>query len=138
MRPRYLQFLLMPIKLITKIELINQDQLTWSQFSINMVGVHFHNSNHDNRNLGKLWQLNKENSYLKQNPSLLEKNKITINQILSSKLCYIGQVYTILKCIWKKNNEKRTSNFLSTMDQQNITPSRHLAGYFRQIFKIIL
>ena len=30
-------------------------QMAWSQFSIKMVGVHFHNSAHDNRNWDKIY-----------------------------------------------------------------------------------
>ena len=30
-------------------------QMTWSQFSIKMVGVYFHNSPHESRNQGKIF-----------------------------------------------------------------------------------
>ena len=40
---------------------------------------------------------------MKHNTFIFERKKITINQIPSLKLWYIGQVYTIPKCIWKKN-----------------------------------
>ena len=57
-------------------------QMAWSQFSIKMVGVHFHNSAHDNRNWDKIYDnLTKQNSYLEQNAALFERKKITRNQI---------------------------------------------------------
>ena len=30
-------------------------QMAWSQFSIKMIGVHFHNSAHDNRNWDEIY-----------------------------------------------------------------------------------
>ena len=51
-------------------------QMAWSQFSIKMVGVHFHNSAHDNRNWDKIYDnLTKQNSYLEQNAALFERKK---------------------------------------------------------------
>ena len=85
-----------------KIELINQDQLAWSQFFIKMVGVHLHNSTHDNRNLDKLYDNLIKKFIFGTKCSSLWEEKITINQIISSKLWYIGQAYTIPKRIWKK------------------------------------
>ena len=77
-----------------------------------MIGVYFHNSTHDNRNWEKIYDnLIKKNSNLEQNAALFERKKVTINQIFRSKLWYIGQIYTIPKCIWKKA-EKRINNFL--------------------------
>ena len=47
-----------------------------------MIGVHFHNSAHDNRNWDKIYDnLTKQNSYLEQNAALFERKKITKNQI---------------------------------------------------------
>ena len=51
--------------------------------------------------------------------SLWEERKIE-NWILWLKLCYIGQIYTTPKYIWKKI-EKRIYNF-----QQKIRPPRQL------------
>ena len=53
-------------------------QMNWSQFSIKMVGVYFHNSAHDNRK----WQFNKKSSYSEQNAALFLWEEKTINQIL--------------------------------------------------------
>ena len=54
--------------------------MPWSQFSIKIVGVHFGNS-----------------------ALSLRGNKITVNQLLWSKLRYVGQIYTekILKRVNK-------------------------------------
>ena len=47
-----------------------------------MIGVHFYNSAHDNRNWDKRYDdLTKQNLYLQQNAALFEKKKIIINQI---------------------------------------------------------
>ena len=80
-------------------------QMTWSRFSIKLLEVHFCDSAHDCRNWGKIyiWQFNKENSHLEQNTTPFERKKITVNQMLWSKLWYKGQLYKYIpKCIWKK------------------------------------
>ena len=97
--------------------------MVWSQFSIKMIGVHFHNSAHDKRNWDKIYDnLTKQNSYLKQNAALFERKKITKNQIFWSKLWYIGHIYTIPKCIWKKT-EKRIISSEATKNKTSQAPS---------------
>ena len=53
----------------------------------------------------------------------LRGKKITINQILWSKLCYIGQLYTIPKCIWKKTEKVETISFWPTKYKTSQAPT---------------
>ena len=66
--------------------------MVWSQFSIKILGVHFGSSVLDNSNWDKI--IHCKFSW-----------KRIVNQILLSKLWYIGQIYTIPKFI-KENIEK--------------------------------
>ena len=70
-------------------------QMAWSQFSIKMVGVHFHNSAHDNRNWDKIYDnLTKQNSYLEQNAALFERKKKTHKpNILIKAMVHRSNIY---------------------------------------------
>ena len=73
-----------------------------SQFPIKILGFHFVNSVLDNNNWDKINEkLTKKIIFGIEYYSLREEK----NQILSSKLWYIGQMYTIQKYI-KKETEK--------------------------------
>ena len=61
--------------------------------------MHFSNSLHDKKNWDKLYDNLTKKSYLEQDAALFERKKLTVNQIFSSKLWYIGQIYTIPKYI---------------------------------------
>ena len=73
--------------------------MIWSKFSIKILEVHFGNSVPDNSNWDKISHiLTKKNQFLEQSATLFGmKKKRIVNQILLSKLWYIGQMYTIPK-----------------------------------------
>ena len=64
-------------------------------------------------------------SYLEQSVILLEREKIIANQILLSKLWYVGQIYTIPKCI-KKKTAKRIYKIYNFLWNNRKGVSRHL------------
>ena len=99
--------------------------MAWPQFSIKIARVHFGNSVHDNSNWDKvLNNLAKKVHTWNRVQLLSERKKITVNQILWSKLCYVGQTYTIPKYIRKKI-KKGIYNFL--WSSKKIQFPRHLA-----------
>ena len=77
--------------------------MVWSQFSIEILGVHFGNSVLHNTNCDKISHslAKKVNNWNRAQLSLRWKKKRIVNQILS-KIWYIGQIYTILKFIKKE------------------------------------
>ena len=80
--------------------------MVWSQFSVKIFGVHFGNSVLDNSNWNKIsHSLAKKLNTWNRVPLPLRWKKRIVNQILLSKLWYIGQIYTIPKFI-KKEIEK--------------------------------
>ena len=78
--------------------------MVWSQFSIKILGVHSGSSVVDNSSWDKIsHSFAKKSVFGTECNSLLdEKKKRIVNQILLSKLWYIGQIYTILKFIIKE------------------------------------
>ena len=73
--------------------------MIWSEFSIKILGVHFGNSVPDNSNWDKISHILTKKQFLEQRATLfgMKKKKRIVNQILLSKLWYIGQIYTIPK-----------------------------------------
>ena len=59
---------------------------------------------------------------------LFEREKIIVNQILSSKLWFIGQIYSILKWLYRKENCKGNIEF--PLVYKNVTPLWHLVQIF--------
>ena len=80
--------------------------MVWSQFSIKILGVHFGSFVLDNSNWDKISHslAKKVNIWNRVQLTLRWKKRI-VNQILLSKLWYIGQIYTIPKFI-KEEIEK--------------------------------
>ena len=67
--------------------------MTWLQFSIKILGVHFGNSVIDNSNWNKISHtLTKKNQYLEQS---YEKKKCKSNPLI--QIWYLGQIETIPK-----------------------------------------
>ena len=72
--------------------------MIWSKFSIKILGVHFGNSVPDNSNWDEISHiLTKKTVSRTECNSLWDEKKRIVNQILLSKLWYIGQIYTIPK-----------------------------------------
>ena len=90
--------------------------MVWLQFSIKILGMHFvtyvlDNNNWDNKNE----KLTKK-SYLEQKATFFEREKIIVNQILSSKLnMHYSKIY-------QKQPEKRIYDFL--WNDKKIGPPR--------------
>ena len=61
-------------------------QMTWSRFSIKILGVHFVNSILDNNTWDKINEKLPKKSNLEQSATFFDRDKIIVNQILSSKL----------------------------------------------------
>ena len=96
-----------------------------SNFSIKIISITFDNSIPDNCNWDKIGANIAKRIHIWSRVRLsLRGRKIIINQILLSKLWYIGQIYTIPKYI-KKEIEERIYDFL--WEGKKIRPSRHLA-----------
>ena len=87
-------------------------KMAWSNFSIKILGITFDNAVPDNSNWDKISANIAKRIHIWNRVRLsLRGRKIIINQILLSKLWYIGQIYTIPKHI-KKEIEKRIYDFL--------------------------
>ena len=86
--------------------------MAWSSFSIKILGIIFDNDVPDNSIWDKISaNLTKQIHIWNRVTLSLRGRKIIINQILLSKLWYIGQIYTMPKYI-KKEIEKRIHDFL--------------------------
>ena len=58
-------------------------QMTWSQFSIKIIGVHFYYSAHDNRNWDEIYDNLTKKFYIWNRMQLsLKQKKITVNRII--------------------------------------------------------
>ena len=77
-------------------------QMKSSQVSIKVLGINFGNSILDNSNWDKISEGITKNHIWNRVRLSLRSKKIILNQILLSKLWYIGQIYTIPKCIKKE------------------------------------
>ena len=77
------------------------------------------------------WRLAKTHIWNRVRLFLIGKNIIR-NQILVSKLWYIGQIYTIPK--YQKGNWKKNIQF--PLEQEKIQPVRHLAQLFISIGRL--
>ena len=72
--------------------------MIWSKFSIKILGVHFENSVPDNSNWDEISHILTQKTVSRtEYNSLWDEKKRIVNQILLSKLWYIGQIYTIPK-----------------------------------------
>ena len=82
--------------------------MEWSQFSIKILAVNFGISILDTSNWDKISKviIKKDQIWNRVRLSFRGK-KLIVNQILVSKLWYIGQIYTIQKYIIKKNKLKK-------------------------------
>ena len=77
--------------------------MVWSQFSNKTLGAHFGNSLLHNLNWVKISQSLAKKIKIWNRVQLFEmKKKRIVNQILLSKLWYVGRIYNILKFIIKK------------------------------------
>ena len=91
--------------------------------SIKILEVNFGKSILDNRKWGKIIEgIAKTHIWNRVRLSLRGKNIIR-NQILVSKLWYLGQIYTIPK--YQKGNWKKNIQF--PLEQEKIQPPRHWA-----------
>ena len=76
--------------------------MVWSQFSIKILGVNIGNSVFDISNWDKIsHSLTKKIQYVGESATLfgMKQKKTIVNQILLSKLWYLGRKYTIQKFI---------------------------------------
>ena len=86
--------------------------MIWSNFSIKILGINFDNFVQDNSNWDKIRDNIAKKIHMWNRVRLsLRGKKFVTNQILLSKLWYIGQIYTISKYI-KKQIEKMIHDFL--------------------------
>ena len=86
--------------------------MIWSNFSIKILGINFDNYVQDNSNWDKIRDNIAKKIHMWNRVRLsLRGKKFVTNQILLSKLWYIGQIYTIPKYI-KKQIEKMIHDFL--------------------------
>ena len=98
--------------------------MEWSNLSIKLLGINLGNFILDNCIWDKISENIPKKIHIWNRIRLsLRGNKMIINQILLSKLWYIGQIYTIPKYI-KKEIEKRIYDFLR--EEKKIRPPRHL------------
>ena len=98
--------------------------MIWSNFSIKILGINFDNFVQDNSNWDKIRDNIAKKIHMWNRVRLsLRGKKLVTNQILLSKLWYIGQIYTIPKYI-KKQIEKMMHDFL--WEEKKIRPPRHL------------
>ena len=98
--------------------------MVWSNLSIKILGINSGNFALDNSICDKVSENITKKIHLWNRVRLsLRGRKLIINQILLSKLWYIGQIYTIPKYI-KKEIEKRIYDFL--WEGKKIRPHRHL------------
>ena len=98
--------------------------MIWSNFSIKILGINFDNFVQDNSNWDKIRDNIAKKIHMWNRVRLsLRGKKLVINQILLSKLWYIGQIYAIPKYT-KKQIEKMIHDFL--WEGRKIRPPRHL------------
>ena len=70
--------------------------MIWSNFSIKILGINFHNFISDNSNWEKIKDNIAKKIHIWNRVRLsLKGKKLIINQIVLSKLWYIAQIYTI-------------------------------------------
>ena len=99
-------------------------KMVWSNFSIKILGITFENYTPDNSIWEKITENIMKRIHIWNRVRLsLKGRRIIINQVLLSKLWYIGQIYTIPKYV-KKQIEKRIYDFL--WEEKKIRPPRHL------------
>ena len=99
-------------------------KMVWSNLSIKILGLTFENHTLDNSIWEKITENITKRIHIWSRVRLsLKGRRIIINQVLLSKLWYIGQIYTIPKHI-KKQIEKRIYDFL--WEEKKIRPPRHL------------
>ena len=99
-------------------------KMAWSNFSIKILGITFDSFTPDNSIWDKISANTAKRIHIWNRVRLsLRGRRTIINQILFSKLWYIGQIYTIPKCS-KKKIEKRMYDFL--WEGKQIRPHRHL------------
>ena len=86
--------------------------MEWSQFSIKILAVNFGISILNTSNWDKISKviIKKDQIWNRVRLSFRGK-KLIVNQILVSKLWYIGQIYTIQKYIIKKKQTEKICNF---------------------------
>ena len=98
--------------------------MIWSNFSIKILGLNFDNFIPDNANWDKIRDNIAKKIHMWNRATLsLRGKKLITNQILLSKLWYIGQIYAVTKYI-KKQIEKMIYDFL--WGGEKICPPRHL------------
>ena len=82
-------------------------QMEWSQFSIKILAINFGISILDTSNWEKISKVIIKKDQIQNRVRLsLRGKKLIVNQILVSKLWYIGQIYTIQKYIIKKKKKQ--------------------------------
>ena len=80
--------------------------MVWSEFFIKILGVNFGNSILGNSDWDKISESMIKKIYIEDRMKIsLRGKKKLVNQILSSKLRCLSQIYTIPQCI-KKENER--------------------------------
>ena len=85
-------------------------KMAWSNFSFKILGITFDNAVPDNSNWDKISANIAKRIHIWNRVRLsLRGREIIINQILLSKLWYIGQIYTIPKHIKKSKKEYMVS-----------------------------
>ena len=98
--------------------------MEWSNFSIKIFGINFDNFISDNTNWDKISVNIAKRIHVWNRVRLsLRGKKLIINQLLLSKLWYIGRIYTVPKYI-KREIEKRIYDFL--WEGKKICPPRRL------------
>ena len=98
------------------------ENMAWSHFSIKILGITFDNFVPDNSNWDKISANIAKRIHIWNRVRLsLRGRNIIINQILLSKLWYIGQIYIIPKYV-KKEIEKRIYDLL--WEGKKICPPR--------------
>ena len=98
--------------------------MEWSNFSIKIFGINIDDFIADNTNWDKISVNIAKRIHIRNRVRLsLRGKKLIINQLLLSKLWYIGQIYTVQKYI-KREIENRIYDFL--WEGKKICPPRHL------------
>ena len=97
-----------------KNRIVRPRQIVWSQFSIKILGVHFFNSVLYNNNWEIINRKKKKKKKIGTKVTLFEREKINVNQILSSKLWYMGPISTIIKNIKEKIKKEDTNSSVTT------------------------
>ena len=107
-----------------KIRFDKPGNMEWSNFSIKIFGINFDNFISDNTNWDKISVNIAKRIHIWNRVRLsFRSKKLITNQLLLSKLWYIGQIYTVPKYI-KREVEKRIYDFL--WEGKKICPPRHL------------